>query len=278
MKPYIHATIIFAGFVMAVGTTAIVTAEYKLVSTKGQVLLSVLDEVRSGNSYERAPAVAYRFEVPRDTNPFGRDVAGQLRSEVAPQAVYAPVVDVQSEPVRHSWRSAHLARFHRTEVKATPTPAATAMAATPIQPTPAMSLASLPKGASQNGLPAHFRILYSADGKVESMKIAGFGVKCTKDGVQFKLDEKVLALHEKEIEAQFKSPKNISTFMEMSPEDQAKFKELGAIQAGKQLDENQSRSMHEADSARQIALTNAQNALRDAGVTQISIDGSDLGN
>ncbi len=279
MKPYIHATIIFAGFVMAAGTTAIVTAEYRLVSTKGQVLLSVLDEVRSNSSRAQAPMVAYRFEAPRDVNPFGDDVARQLQSEVAPRAVYAPAVDIQSEPIPHAERTAHLTHLHRAEMKRRVTTDVPTVPASAIQPLPEMSLASLPSGAAQKDLPAHFRIFYTPDGKAGSMKMPGFGLKCTKDGVQFKFDEKALALHEKQFKTQFKTlPKNISTFVQLSPEDQATFKELGAIQAGKQHDGDRAWSMQEAESARQIAITNTQAALRSAGVTQVTIDGSDFGN
>ena len=272
MKPYIHATIIFAGFVMAAGTTAIVTAEYKLVSTKGQVLLSVLDEVRSSSSHDQAPMVAYRFEVPRDSNPAGNDVAGQLQSEVAPRAVYAPVVDIQSEPVRHTERAAHLTHFHRPELKRAVSADVPAVPASAAQTAPELTLASLPKRA-EKGLPDDFRFYYRANGKTGSIKVPGFGVKCTKDGVQFKLDEKVLALHEKELDAQFKSlPKNISTFVEMTPEEQVK---LNALQSAKIQDQFESR---EAESARQIAFTNAQSALRDNGVMQIRVDTSAFGN
>jgi hypothetical protein len=277
MKPYIHATIIFAGFVMAAGTTAIVTAEYKLVSTKGQVLVSMLDQVRSRNPDDRAPLVADRIVLRGDNNPFDNDLAGQLQSEVTPQAVYAPVVDIQSEPVRHAQRASHLTHFHRAEAKLS-TPAAPANPANAVQPTPAISLVSLPK-SGQKGLPAGFRFYYSSNGKTASFKVPGFNVKCMKDSVQFKFDRKALALQQKQWEAQLKTlPKDLTTFVEMTPEDQAKFKELGAMQAGRQFEENQTRSMHEADSARQIAFSNAQNALREAGVSQVTIGDADSGN
>lgn len=272
MKPYIHATIIFAGFVMIVGTASIVTAEYKVV-TKGAALWSMLDEAGSAAPLNHNQIRADRVVALRDSNPMSEDVAGRLHIELAPRVAAAPLVEIQATSARHATRVNH-SRYPSSMKKV--------IARAPKAPqvdtsaTASIRLASLPREPdSKNLLPAHFRVFY-VDGKPMSIKVPAFNFKCTKDGFQFKVDEKAFTGEQKEWQTQLKTlPKNITTLVELKRgDDAAREKELGS---DFQLQEVQSEAFQIADSARESAMR-AADAERSADDSQVKVNDSDFGN
>lgn len=285
MKPYIHATIIFAGFFVAAGTTAIIAAEFQVVSTKGEAVVSMLDGIRTPRRSESIPMVAQRFFIPSDTDPFGNDVAGQLRSEVTPRPSYAPIVDIQAEPATHPERTGRREHTHRVEMKksAMSAPVAPAAATPAEQATPAANLAAfrvegLPKKLAPLG---KLNIYYRSDSKGGSFGVPGLKVNCNKDVLQFNVDERVMALQQKQIEMQLKSlPKSSTTFVQIGPDGTSRIQEFGANEKFHKDMENAevARAFEALSTAKKIAVTNAENAMRSAAVDSDSSSDSDSGN
>ena len=112
MKPYIHATIIFAGFFVAAGTVAIISAEYNVVSSRGEAVFSMLDSLRPAQIDHSLPVVADRIELNRDSDLMGTD-EDQVKLDFAPTSVSAPEVHLKATPAlrrEHAARKGHAKR------------------------------------------------------------------------------------------------------------------------------------------------------------------------
>lgn len=192
MKPYLYATIIFAGAVVGLGSTAIVSSEYRLVSARAEALRSLLgNETHTTFVAMRSPDM--RLDRDESTTPdrWREAVFEKPSVNLDATPVRDQSIPEQPEPARR------MRTFHRAQLTSprptapTPVDKDVLLTAEPVQPAHAVK-------------PIEVRIklpdVVAAQGNAPS----GFSIKCGRNVADFKLPGKELALYRADVQKQFK--------------------------------------------------------------------------
>ena len=220
MKPYIHGTIIFAGFFVAAGTASIVAAEYQLVATRGAAVASIFKPAR-----EQAPqAVAARYIWTQDDSDlYGSDWQARMKSELKPAVAPEVEIKVDSQPSKCPEAEARKARAVRLrEARAPRAELALESPASPATPPSSQQLVALniPSMYQEADVPeAAFK--FEVAGKDKAMfAIEGLPKEC-----KFKFDSKMFAVDQKRWAMDMKAVAlHDKTWTQMSDKDLKKLK------------------------------------------------------
>lgn len=110
MKAHHIATIALAGIVVAIGTAGIATAEYEVISSRGQAVAMLFDRTTVDRS---ADLVASNFDFKTyDDEAMNPELASDLDSEIAQTCPKAPQVVITSEAAKPAHPVAKIVRVY----------------------------------------------------------------------------------------------------------------------------------------------------------------------
>jgi len=231
MKPYISLTIVFAGFVTAIGAGSIVTAEYHIAKSGRDVVASIF-----------APRAERPITISYDGDSIDSDVAAKLDFEMDQNRlqslsnVSAPVVDIQMHEA--SVQKACAAREQRADRERSRADRAHQVASMHSIPSaPKMSEAtpmiasysySLPTPATKTKIPRGFTFFAKNGSFPKGFHIAPMTFRGPKgEAVQMVFDTKKLEAEQKQFVMQMKSTEAV--WNQLSAADLKQMKMAGVM-------------------------------------------------
>jgi hypothetical protein len=237
MKPHLQATIALAGIFVLAGTSAIVTAEYQVLTSGRDAVASLLVNTHDNFAKHDSQMVPRSFVLSNDSDPYGTDVTAKLESELKCTNA-GPIVDVQVTPRVTKATPVGLptqVRIVRRASAARLAPKAarstwTAAPAAPVMPSMALTSALLPMPGKAANLPKGGSYKFILNGNKGVFRIDGLlkgGRPMVFDSKQFAENRKAMAM-----EFQMMGHPDAKTWAHVSLAELEKLKSFGVTIKG----------------------------------------------